>query len=305
MKIVVTGARGFLGRCLLGIGGDHEWIGWSRVAGQVESHPCCCVDLTDGTALLEALRVHRPDWVIHAAAMTDVDGCERDPAAGRAINVDTVAHLAAACRATETGLVHVSTDYVFDGASGPYREGDTPRPLSTYGALKLESEGLVLGQVERGIVVRTMWLYGYVKGARPNMITWPLETLARGASLRIVADQWGNPTYGPDLARALLGLCETQGTGLWHMGGGSFMTRREQVVELATFFGLDAECVLSTTTAELGQPAKRPLRSGLCTEAVEQQLGWAPMSFIQSLNDLLSNEHFYRDYGHLIECKKT
>lgn len=304
MKIIVTGAHGFLGRCLLGLDKQHEWLGWSRTSDPVEDVLCQQVDLSDRGMLTERLEAIAPDWVINTAAITNVDGCELDPAEARQVNVDTVANLVAACSATGAGLAHISTDYVFDGTRGPYSEGDETRPLSRYGALKLESEHLVLNGLARGIVVRTMWLYGYVAGARPNMLTWPLATLARGDALEIVADQWGNPTYGPDLARALVELCANEATGLWHVGGGSFMTRHEQVVELASFFHLDAGRVGRTVTAALAQPAQRPLRSGLCTGAIEQRLGWKPTTFVQSLEDLLKNECFRQDHAYLFDSRK-
>ena len=305
MKIIVTGAHGFLGRCLLGMGGEHEWMGWSRSKGAVGDVPCIAVDLADRALLTGLLQEHRPDWVINTAAITNVDGCELDPVDARRVNVGMVENLVAACQAADVGLAHVSTDYVFDGKNGPYGEEDPTGPLSTYGALKLESERVVLGGLKRGIVVRTMWLYGYVTETRPNMLTWPLQTLARGETLRIVADQWGNPTYVADLARALVDLCALDSVGLWHVGGGSFMTRYEQVVQLALFFGLDPDRVAQGLTADLAQPARRPLRSGLSTDALRRHLGWEPMSFSQSLEDVLHNGDFCRDFSSIINARNV
>ena len=305
MKIIVTGAHGFLGRCLLGMGGVHEWVGWSRSAGAVGDVPCVAVDLADRILLTGLLEEHRPDWVINTAATTNVDGCEQDPADARRVNVGMVENLVSACQTADVGLAHVSTDYVFDGDNGPYGEGDATAPLSTYGALKLESEEIVLGGLKRSIVVRTMWLYGYAVGTRPNMLTWPLQALARGETLHIVADQWGNPTYVVDLVRALVDLCLLESAGLWHVGGGSFMTRYEQVVELARFFGLDPDRVVQATTADLAQPARRPLRSGLSTHALQRHLGWEPMSFLQSLEDVLDNEDFSRDFSSTINARNV
>ena len=305
MKIIVTGAHGFLGRCLLGMGGEHEWIGWSRSMGAVGYVPCVAVDLADRALLTGLLEEHRPDWVINTAATTNVDGCELDPVDARRVNVGMVENLVAACQAADVGLAHVSTDYVFDGENGPYGEEDPTGPLSTYGALKLESERVVLGGLKRGIVVRTMWLYGYATGTRPNMLTWPLQTLARGETLRIVADQWGNPTYAADLARALVDLCALDSVGLWHVGGGSFMTRYEQVVQLALFFGLNPDRVAQGLTADLAQPARRPLRSGLSTDALRRHLGWEPMSFSQSLEDVLHNGDFCRDFSSIISARNV
>jgi dTDP-4-dehydrorhamnose reductase len=254
----------------------------------------------DGETVEKLLQQLSPDWVLHTAAMTHVDGCETERALARAINVEAVAQLATACNNTGTGLVHLSTDYVFDGEDGPYGEADEPRPLSHYGALKLESEALVLEGVERALVVRTMWLYGYAPEARPNTLTWVLEALVHGEKLQIVDDQWGNPTYGPDLASALVALCRSDARGLWHMGGGSFMTRYEQAVELAIFFTLDPDLIERTTTATLAQPARRPRRSGLRTASIESQLGRKVLEFRESLRHLVQDPHFRRNYSHLI-----
>ena len=132
-----------------------------------EGIPYRQVDLADRKAVTALVAELAPDWVINAAAMTDVDGCEKDARAARQANVDIPENLAAACDATGAGLVHISTDYVFDGKRGPYGEGDAANPLSCYGQLKLESEG-VLQKMERVLVVRTLWLYGYVPQAGSN-----------------------------------------------------------------------------------------------------------------------------------------
>ena len=159
------------------------------------------LELTDRDAVAALVAEVAPDWVVNAAAMTNVDRCEEDADAARRANVEIVEHLAAGCCDAGVGLVQISTDYVFDGAAGPYAEGDATNPLSNFGRLKLESERLLRG-LERALVVRTLWLYGYVPGTGANFTTWSLETLAAGEPLRVFADQWGNPTYVPDLARA-------------------------------------------------------------------------------------------------------
>ena len=165
MRILVTGATGFLGRTLLSLEGEAEWMGCGRRPA-AEGIPYRQVDLADRQAVATLVAELAPDWVINAAAMTDVDGCEKDARAARQANVDIPENLAVACDAAGAGLVHISTDYVFDGKRGPYREGDTTNPLSCYGQLKLESEG-ILKKMERVLVVRTLWLYGYVPQAGP------------------------------------------------------------------------------------------------------------------------------------------
>ena len=294
MRILVTGATGFLGRTLLSLKGEAEWLGCGRQPAP-EGIPYRQIDLADHKAVAALVAELAPDWVINAAAMTDVDGCEKDARAARQANVDIPENLAAACDATGTGLVHISTDYVFDGKRGPYGEGEATNPLSCYGQLKLESEGIVQ-KMERVLVVRTLWLYGYVPQAGSNFLTWVLQGLSSGQPLRVFADQWGNPTYICDLARALVSLCSQEARGLFHIGGATFMTRYEMAREIARFFGIDSALIEPVPTCAVALPAKRPLRSGLRTDALEVALGRQPMSFAEGLQCLAADPHFRRDF---------
>ena len=264
MRVLVTGAHGLLGRSLVQEGAGFELITCGRREEPV-GPAYHRIDLADGAAVESLIAATAPDWVIHTAAWTDVDGCEADPDRARRVNLELVRALGAACSTRGTRLVQLSTDYVFDGRGGPYSEADEPNPLSHYGRIKLESEGVVLGGDSPGLVVRTLWLYGHAPGVRRNLVTWPLRALARGAPLRIADDQWGNPTFATDLARAILDLCKRNCRGLYHVGGADFMTRLKLVEELASTFGFDTGSIVPTPTAEIGQLADRPLRSGLKT----------------------------------------
>lgn len=296
MRILITGAHGLLGGSLLREETDAQLVGCGRRPEPVVSAPYHQVDLADPEAVLRLLRQVRPDHVIHTAALTDVDRCETDPDFAHQANVGLVAHLVAACGALGIGLVQISTDYVFDGSNGPYGEGDATAPVCNYGRQKLESERLVLGSEIEGLVVRTLWLYGHTGGARRNLVTWPVEALARGESLRIVDDQWGNPTYVRDAASCLIELCQHRATGIFHLGGASFLTRYELVRQLADLFGLDASLVSPMSTAQADQAAPRPLRSGLRYEALSGELGREPLSLSEGIGRLRSEPDFCRDF---------
>lgn len=295
MRVLVTGAHGLLGRSLVQEGADLELITCGRREEPV-GPAYHRIDLADGAAVESLIAATAPGWVIHTAAWTDVDGCEADPDRARRVNLELVRILGAACSTMGTRLVQLSTDYVFDGRGGPYSEADEPNPLSHYGRIKLESERVVLGSVPEGLVVRTLWLYGHVPGVRRNLVTWPLHALARGAPLRIADDQWGNPTSAPDLARAILDLCKRDCRGLYHVGGADFMTRLELVEELASAFGFDTGGIVPTPTAEIGQLAGRPLRSGLKTGKAEAELGRPMLGLCAGLEEMRAHPCFRAEF---------
>ena len=300
MRILITGVHGFLGRALFGLREKIEWSGCGRGTETVAGGPYYQIDWETSAPIADLLAAVRPDWVINTAALTNVDQCEVDRDLARKANLELVDSLVQACRRIDAGLVQLSTDYVFDGASGPYTEHDRPHPLSHYGQLKLDSERLVLEGLDRSIVVRTLWLYGYVPGTGSNFVTWALKTLHQGGSLKAFADQWGNPTYVHDLARILVELCRGDAWGLFHMGGATFMTRYELVHDLARVFGLDARRVEPVSTAAAGLQAVRPLRSGLRTDALEAALGRRPMDFGEGLEHMRRQAAFRRDFAHLL-----
>ena len=310
MRILVTGAHGLLGRSLLRYAegrGRHiasEMIACGRgvdpVPGGSRYHQ---IDLLDEPRVRELLERVEPEWIIHTAAMTDVDGCETDRDAARRANLETVEVLVAACEQVtggDCGLIQLSTDYVFDGDAGPYGEEDSPRPISYYGELKLQSERVVLSSHIKGAVLRTLWLYGYRRQARPNLVTWPLAALGRGEQLRIANDQWGNPTFVDDVARALLAICEHNTTGVLHLGGSDLMSRYDLVLRLAELSRISSGSVEPVSTRDLSQKAPRPLRSGLRSDRLTQ-LGIAPSTLEQGLDQMKSEDEFREDFPSLVE----
>lgn len=212
----------------------------------------------------------RPDLIVNAAAFTDVDGCERDPALSDRVNRDAVRLMA------ETGipLVQVSTDYVFDGEAGPYSEDDAPAPLNAYGRAKLEAEEIVLSASPRNLVARTAWVWGAGKGAKKSFTDFVRETLAAGKRARIVTDQWSNPTLAEDLARAIWALVGAGRSGLYHAAGADHVSRMDWALRVARAFSLDAGLIDAVTTAGLNPPARRPLVSGLRCDKLARDAGF-------------------------------
>jgi dTDP-4-dehydrorhamnose reductase len=277
MRVLVTGSNGLLGSKLL------EALlrrpGWEPVAASrapcsnaaLGRFPFYQLDVTDAVAVARVLEAAAPAAVVHTAAMTDVDGCERDPEAAWALNVEGTRAVATACAAQGVYLVHLSTEYVFDGRAGPYTETDPPNPLSVYGRTKLESERVVAACCTRWAVARTTVLFGYAPSARPNFVLWLLDRLARGERTRVVVDQVGSPTLADNLAEMLLALVEGRGQGVYHTVGATRIGRYAFARLAADVFGLDAALLEPVTTAELRQPAPRPLDAGLTIDRLRRE----------------------------------
>jgi dTDP-4-dehydrorhamnose reductase len=223
------------------------------------------LDVTDAGAVRAALERARPAVVLNAAAWTDVDGCERDPARAKAVNAEAPAALAEACRARGVGLVHVSTDYVFDGsARRPLAEDDPVAPLSEYGRSKLAGERAVLAASPEFLVVRTSWVFGRGRNFVASMCARAAAVRAGAAGpLRVVDDQIGSPTYAEDLAAGLLDLVERGGRGLYHLANRGAASRHELArfaLRLAGYGDLE---ILPVKTVDFPLPAQRPLYSAL------------------------------------------
>ncbi len=258
MRIAVTGAGGQLGCELARALAAHEAILLDRVA----------LDVTDATAVEGVLRSAAPDAIIHAAAWTDVDGCERDPDRANTINAVGTANVARA--AGDACVVLVSSDYVFDGThTSPYTEADEPNPLQVYGRTKLEAEREVRASA-RWAIARSAVVYGatYGDGTTPakNFIRSVLDGLANGP-VDVVDDQVGSPTSAHDLADALVALVEAGAEGVFHVVNDGAVSRFELARTAAAIAGFDEDRVRPTTTAATPRAAPRPPYAPLRGEA--------------------------------------
>lgn len=287
-RLLIVGASGFLGRALCDISCDD----WERTpASRSGQKDHLVVDLTQSALVNEVVAQVRPQWVINSAAMTSVDGCERNPALARAVHVDGTRNLVQACERVGCGLVNLSTNYVFDGKKGPYAEVDEAHPVNVYGQTKLESEVILLNALCPGIVVRTAVLYGFHPSCRPNFVTWAISALAGREAIRVVTDEWANPTFVDELAAFILKLCRTDFRGVVHFGGADFLTRFEMVEQICAVMGLDFSLASAITSAEFERTAQRPLRAGLTTTLARTLCDIAPASFEHNLRQLKSVFH--------------
>ncbi len=278
---LVTGAGGQLGRALLALAGDGAaLVGASHTELPVE----------DRQAIDACLDRHRPRFVLHCGAWTDVDGCEADPARAERVNAEGTANLASACAARGIGLVYVSTDFVFDGrATTPYPEDAPTAPLSAYGRSKLHGEQAVLSHGRDDFyVVRTSWVFG------PGGKNFPKAILARarsGQPLAVVTDQRGRPTYAPDLAQALLDLCASGAPGgVYHAANTGDCTWHEFAVAILAAAGLGHVPVDMMIAATLARPAARPAYSVLGTDKLDRVRGCAMPDYHSAIERYLQAE---------------
>jgi dTDP-4-dehydrorhamnose reductase len=257
MKILVFGSTGLLGNALM-----REWTADSVLGLSSKD-----ADIRDAQAVDQVIAEARPDWVIHAAAYTDVDGCEANRELAMSVNRDGAAHIAEAARRHNARLLFLSTDYVFDGSkNSPYEVSDSRAPINVYGESKAEAELKVLAIIPDCTIVRTSWVFG--KGGR----CFP-ETILRLASARpelsVVNDQRGSPTYTVDLARVIIELCRKNVSGIVHVTNTGDCTWFDFATEIVRAAGLPAE-VTPVTTAEFPRPAKRPAYSVLSLVSCEK-----------------------------------
>ena len=249
----------------------------------VAALPRAELDITADAPVAEVFRTLAPKIVLNAAAYTDVDGCERDPERARRGNAEGPRVVAEACRATGAFLVHLSTDFVFDGTlDRPYRETDAPAPVSAYGASKLEGERLVAAACPGALIVRTAWTFG---AGRDNFVTKVLRRARAGGPLSVVTDQTGSPTWTEDLAKAIMALVKAGATGTFHVVNAGTASRHELAVAALAAAGLGAVPVAQARTVPAPGIAARPAYSVLDTAAFTRRTGRAPRPWREALRD--------------------
>ena len=246
MKILITGSNGMLGHDLIDVLKDnHELILTTSKT----------LDITEKDYVIEFISENKPDIVINSAAYTNVDGCEENEETAYSINGEGVRNLALACSEVGCPLVHVSTDYVFNGENTrPWVEDDEIGPISVYGKSKLKGEEAILEILDKFFIIRTAWLYGINGGNFPKTM---LELAKSHSEITVVYDEVGTPTYTPDLAEAISKLIETDYYGIYHItnsGSCSWCEFARYIFEVA---GKDVK-VIPVTASEFARPAPRP-----------------------------------------------
>jgi dTDP-4-dehydrorhamnose reductase len=288
--ILVTGSNGLLGQKLterLLETNQFNLIATAKGANRFPikaGYTYAEMDILDPVNVREVVEKYQPDAIIHTAAMTNVDTCESEKELAHQLNVEAVKTLVSLCEEHNIQLVHLSTDFIFDGAHGPYDEMAAPNPLSYYGITKLEAEEVIKNSTCRWAILRTIIVYGIVSDmSRSNIVLWAKGALEKGSPINVVNDQWRMPTLAEDLADCCLLAVEKDARGVYNASGKDMMSISELVARVADYWHLDKSLINEISAETLNQTAKRPARTGFILDKTISELGYNPRSFEEGL----------------------
>ena len=289
--VLITGSNGLLGQKLvaqLQKDPNYKLIATSKGVNRISSVSGFIyeeLDITNSAEVANICEKYRPDVLINTAAMTNVDTCEGDKEGCWKMNVNAVEYLLAACEKHNTHLIHLSTDFVFDGEDGPYSEVDIPKPLSYYGESKYASEKVLQNsEYKNWAIARTIIVYGLVEQmSRSNIVLWAKGALEKGDPINAVDDQFRSPTLAVDLAKGCILIADKEAKGVYHLSGKDLMSILELVNRVADFFNLDKSSISAIKSIKLNQTAKRPPMTGFVLDKAIRELGYDPATFEEGL----------------------
>jgi dTDP-4-dehydrorhamnose reductase len=295
-KILITGSNGLLGQKLVyallkrpDIQIIATSIGDNRLTNK-DGYAYESLNITDKSEVENMIVKHHPDVVINTAAMTNVDACESKRAECWALNVAAVQNFAdaIAMQSPKTHLIHLSTDFIFDGEKGSeYVETDIPNPGSYYAVTKLESEKVLQKSTIKWTVARTMIVYGIADSmSRSNLVLWAKEALTKGQKINVIDDQFRSPTLAEDLADGCILIADKGATGVYHLSGPKTFSILDLVYQVADVWKLDRSLITPSKTSTINQAAKRPPFTGFVIDKAKRELGYNPHSFVEGLQIL-------------------
>lgn len=301
-RILITGTNGLLGQKLVYLllernltnAKQYQIIATSRGENRLtnkKGYQYFDLDITDEFEVEKVFTLTKPHIVINTAAMTNVDQCEKERKACDLINVDAVAYQLKALEKMQHAeknyrphFIHLSTDFVFDGESGPYSEIDKPNPISYYGHSKYKADMLVQESALQWAIVRTIIVYGVVDNmSRSNLVLWAKSALQKGEKINVINDQFRAPTLAEDLAEGCMLIADKKATGIFNISGRDTYSILDLVYQVADFWQLNKSLIQVVSSSTLNQPAKRPPRTGFKLEKAMNILGYQPKSFREGL----------------------
>jgi len=290
MKVLITGSNGLLGQKLVQLildKGD-ELIATARGENRLplpeDDYTYRQLDITNREEVISVIGEVKPDVVIHTAAMTNVDQCETEKEACWKLNVDAVEYIIEACEQTDCYLVHLSTDFIFDGEDGPYDEAGIPNPVSYYGDSKLAAEKLLFNSKIKYGIARTVLVYGIAHDmSRSNIILWVRGSLESAKEIKVVDDQLRSPTLAEDLAMGCYLMAQKRAEGVFNISGKDLLTPYDMAIKTADFFNLDTASMTRADASSFTQTAKRPPKTGFIIDKAKTELGYDPHSFDEGI----------------------
>tara|TARA_B100001996_G_scaffold380465_1_gene367956 strand:- start:1160 stop:2035 length:876 start_codon:yes stop_codon:yes gene_type:complete len=282
INILLTGAFGQLGTALRRVfskNSDFNIILTSLKIPNSESG--ISLDVRNKVSINEIFKSFDIDIIIHLAALTDVDECEKNPIKAKEININGTKNF---CENFDGYFVYISSDYVFDGKNGPYSENNPVRPINIYGATKLEAEKVVLSKSGDNLIIRSNVIYDYNLNSKASFLNWIIESLKNNKKIKVVNDQYNNPTSADSLAIAIYKSIKNKLNGVAHWADKEIVNRYEFSIKIAKVFDLDAGLISPISSDELNQLARRPLNSGLSSGFLSKKINMKPSRLDDSLS---------------------
>ena len=285
MKILVTGSNGLLGQKLSRILEAQPEIQPIFTARKNLTYPIKkgvfrILDIADKAQVDDVITEQKPDVIIHTAAMTQVDDCELQREECWRQNVVATENLVEAATSVGAHFIHVSTDFIFDGTTGPLDETAKPGPVNYYGESKLAAELAVQNSKLKWAILRTVLVFGVAHDmSRSNIVLWVKKSLEEGKTIKVVNDQWRTPTLAEDLAMGCWLAAQKHATGIFNISGEEMMTPYDIAIRTAKFFKLNESLITKTDSTQFKQPAARPLKTGFIIEKAKRELSYQPHSF--------------------------
>ena len=290
MKILITGANGFLGHYIVQqlVKKKYEVIATGKgdcrlPFKDVEGFQYQTMDFTDPFEVHDVFEKYKPEVVIHAGAMSKPDDCELQQWQAYVTNVEGTVTMLINAEEQKSFFVFVSTDFIFDGERGMYKEEDKAAPVNFYGKTKMEAEDAVKEYEYDWAIVRTVLVYGKPLAGRSNILSIVKEKLEKGEEYRVVDDQIRTPTYVEDLAAGIIAIIEKKAKGIYHLSGSDVLTPYEMACKAVDYLGLNKSLIKKVTAADFAQPAKRPLKTGFVIDKAKNELNYMPVSFEEGL----------------------
>ena len=284
MKVLITGSNGFLGQHLVRFLVQHQLTVIATGRGEnrnadTTGYSYHSLDTTNAHEVLACFQKHKPDYVIHAAAMSKPDECNTQREACHLHNVTATQYIVDAANSINAKLIYVSTDFIF-GENGPHDEDTVPAPLNFYGESKLMAEQYVKANAAHWAIMRPVFIYGSkLPGSRPSFLHWVKQNLEQGKSIKVVSDQQRTPTYVYDICKGLLAMMQQQVIGDFHLAGKDILSPYDMAIAVAKVLQLPETLIEKVTSDTFVEPVKRAKHSGLTIDKAKQTLNYNPVAF--------------------------